>query len=124
MKKILAILILSLMAIAPLLAKKYETFSVYLLMIKNKNDFDDQDMNILKLHDNNGRTIAHALARESSMWLPYKGTLLNTINTEVLKFADNNGITVAHVLARTRMGWNTEDFSILQLKSIDGVIIL
>lgn len=70
-----------------------------------------EDVNILKIANKNGWTIAHEQAKRG--W--------TTENEEILCLADYKGISVAHVQAKK--GWTTNNKKILQLADFFGITV-
>jgi len=70
-----------------------------------------EDKEILKLHDEDGRTVAHVQAEQG--WI--------TEDKEILKLKDISGWTVAHQQVVRR--WITEDPEILVLATIRNILV-
>ena len=82
------------------------TYEEALRRVKEREKFED--LEILKLANDTGYTIAHSQANRG--W--------TTEDLDILRLADAYGRTVAH--RQASRGWTTEDLDIIRLADEDG----
>lgn len=75
--------------------------------LASSKKWQTDNLEILKLTNEEGETVAHNLAFYNPNWLPK--------DPEVLLWKDSNGSTVAHLLAKWSSAWTTDDKTILKL---------
>ncbi|MDR0484725.1 MAG: hypothetical protein LBH40_05565 [Alphaproteobacteria bacterium] len=109
---------------------------VYFCLAKS-GKWQDSDINILKLTNSTGFSVAHYLAQYNQNWLSNNVDILSIANNngwtvahslaqfnpnfnptvDILKMVDNNNLSVAHVLAQYNPTWSTNNKEILSLKN-------
>ena len=82
------------------------------LMSMALDDWQTDDVDILKSKDIYGYTVAHHLAMYNRNW--------STNDPEILKLEDQLGNRVAHKLAMYNKNWSTNNPEILELENEDG----
>jgi hypothetical protein len=82
------------------------------------------DLDLLRLGNNNGWTVAHELSIHHPEWIETEGSK----NFEVLRLADNDGRTIAHWLAQCQSEWihseAAKNLEIISMNSAYGSVAL